>query len=378
MATPTFDTQLLLDGLGQSILIFAQNGKLVYENLASRTMLGTDITLLRSNGWSAATALFKTTETDPDKQLESYRIQTLTSLRPVRFYILHSGERIPCWASAISSEEGEICTMLSFDTPDWDALHELMTKFRTEMKDAIESTSGHIDIIEQLMKNKQIKDVEALAKRIGGFTRLINIHMKRVGRLESLMERLEDIRTGALKESLRHRKRKIALRTFLEDFEESLDEVDLVDPETDAHDHRSRVKIDAPNGVTVSASPAYLTRILHDLLRNAIMYSMKATPITIQARVVGMNAQIDVKDEGYGIREKEYERVFEAFQRARQPQIISEYGYGLNLYVCKHEVEAMNGRIWFTSEENIGTTFSIMLPLWQEETASSDSSSDSK
>ncbi|PJF28793.1 MAG: hypothetical protein CUN52_11655 [Phototrophicales bacterium] len=374
MATPTFDTQLLLDGLGQGILIFAQNGKLIYENLAVRTLLGTDIAMLRSNGWSAATTLFKTAEPDPDKQLESYRIQTLTSLRPVRFHILLSGERIPCWASAISSEEGEICTMLSFDTPDWDALHELMTKFRTEMRDAVESTSGHIEIIEQLMKNKQIKDVETLAKRISGFTRLIQIHMKRVGRLESLMERLEDIRTGALKEALRGRKKKIALRTFLEDFEESLDEVDLVDPETDAHDHRSRVRIDVPSGVNIDAAPNYLTRILHDLLRNAIMYSMKATPITIQARVVGTNAQIDIRDEGYGIREKEYDRVFEAFQRARQPQIISEYGYGLNLYICKHEVEAMNGRIWFTSEENIGTTFSIMLPLWQENNASSSDS----
>jgi two-component system sensor histidine kinase SenX3 len=377
MATTTFDMQLLLDGLGQSILIFGQNGKLVYENLASRTLIGTDITLLRANGWSAATALFKTADTDPDKHLEFYRIQALTSLRPVRFSILRSGERIPAWASAVSAINGEICTMLSFDTPDWDALQELMGKFRSEMKDAIESTSGHVEIIEQLMKNKQIKDVETMAKRLGGFTRLISIHMNRVNRLETLMERLENIRTGRVKESIRQRKRKIALKTFFEDFEESLDETVLIDPETDAHDHRSRLTLDVPSGVSVLASSTYLTRILQDLLRNAIMYSMKATPIRITVRVVGSNAQIDVKDEGYGIREKENERVFEAFQRARQPQIISEYGYGLNLYLCKHEVEAMNGRMWFTSEENVGTTFSMMLPLWKEDNSSSPSSSDS-
>lgn len=373
MATPTFDSQILLDGLGQGILIFAQNGKLVYDNLASRTLLGTDINMLRSNGWNAATTLFKSAESDPDKQVESHRIQALTTLRPVHFYILRSGERIPCWVSAISAQNGEICTMLSFETSDWDALSELVTKFRLEMKDAIETTAGHIDIIEQLMKNKQIKDMETLAKRISSFTRLISIHMDRVGRFESLMERLEDIRTGKLKTIMRDRKRKIALRTFFEDFEESLDEMDLVDPETDAHDHRTRVKTDVPSGVAVLASSTYLTRILHDLLRNAIMYSMKATPIRISVRVVGNNAQIDVKDEGYGIREKENERVFEAFQRARQPQIISEYGYGLNLYLCKHEVEAMNGRMWFTSEENIGTTFSMMLPLWKEDSSNSES-----
>jgi len=78
--------------------------------------------------------------------------------------------------------------------------------------------------------------------------------------------------------------------------------------------------------------------------------------------------QISIKDEGYGVREKERERVFAPFQRARQPQIISEFGYGLALYLCKHEVEAMNGKLWFDSEEKVGSTFSVKLPAWREDT----------
>lgn len=377
MATTTFDMQVILDGLGQGILIFGGDGRLMYENLAARTMLGTDISLIRANGWSAAVSLLNTQQTDPDKQVEAYRNQALTSSRPVRFHILRAGERVPCWASAITAQNGEICTMFTLDSSDWSVVQELMTKFRTEMKEAIESTTGHIEIIEQLLVNKQIKDVETMAKRISGFTKLVGIHMNRVGRFEMLMERLEHIRTGKVKDMARQRRRKIVLQTFFEDFTESLDEVDLVDPETDAHDHRTRVKLDVPAGVAVLASGTYLTRVLHDILRNAIMYSMKATPIVISVRVVGQNAQIDIRDEGYGIREKENERVFEAFQRARQPQVISEHGYGLNLYLCKYEVEAMNGRIWFTSEENVGTTFSLMLPLWKEEANTPVSSSDS-
>ena len=45
-------------------------------------------------------------------------------------------------------------------------------------------------------------------------------------------------------------------------------------------------------------------------------------------------------DQGYGIRAKEADRVFAPFQRARQPQIIGEFGYGLSLYLAKAEVEA--------------------------------------
>jgi signal transduction histidine kinase len=79
-----------------------------------------------------------------------------------------------------------------------------------------------------------------------------------------------------------------------------------------------------------------------------------------------MAVQIDVIDQGYGIRAKEADRVFAPFQRARQPQIIGEFGYGLSLYLAKAEVEAMGGRIWYESEEGVGSTFSVKLPTWKE------------
>ena len=38
------------------------------------------------------------------------------------------------------------------------------------------------------------------------------------------------------------------------------------------------------------------------------------------------------------------------------------------------EIEAMNGRLWFKSDEGVGTTFSFTLPLWREEVADSSPS----
>ena len=127
----------------------------------------------------------------------------------------------------------------------------------------------------------------------------------------------------------------------------------------------------------VYASPGRVADVLQDLLRNAIMYSMKASPIMILAQTSGQNqsVQIDVVDEGYGIRAKEFDRVFSLFERARQPQIMGEFGYGLSLFLCKHEVEAMNGKIWFESEEGVGTTFSFKLPVWRDDSSLSDTSS---
>ncbi|MEL6525616.1 MAG: HAMP domain-containing sensor histidine kinase, partial [Chloroflexota bacterium] len=204
---------------------------------------------------------------------------------------------------------------------------------------------------------------------------LVEIHMSRAGRLISMLDRLQDIRTGKVKETIRESRKKIDLEDFIEDFVESLDEISLLDPESETHDYRSRVKTSIRDGLYINASSPYLNSALREILRNAIMYSLIGTPVTIVILPKADNVQIDIIDEGYGIRAKENDRIFDPFSRARQPQIISEFGYGLALYLAKTEIEAMNGRLWFTSKEGVGTTFSIQLPAWKDAGSSSSSTS---
>lgn len=376
-AETKLDINAVLDGLGQGVLIFSSDGRLLHDNLAARTLLGKDFNTIRENGWEAASALFNARQSEPDLMVEQIRERALQEPQPLRFHIYLAGEYVPCWMSAIQSDGGSVQTMVTLDTPDWSAVTAMIDRFRDEMGDAIDSTQGHIELIERTMEQQKSKgDVDALVKRVRGFTRLISIHMHRVGRLNTMLERLEDIRTGKTREVVRQRRRKIDLEDFFEDFAEELDEIMLVDPETESRDHRSRLKVNVEDGLAVSAARGHLTTILQDLLRNAIMYSMKATPVTVTAQRKGTHVQIDMTDEGYGVRDKERERIFTAFQRARQPQIISEFGYGLSLYLCKQEIEAMNGRIWFESKEGIGSTFSFMLPVWQDAPAPDAESSE--
>lgn len=379
-----FDKQLnyqsVLDGLGQGVLIFDSEDRLVMDNLAARTLLATDLKLIRANGWTAAATLFNTRADSGDETADSARKKALESARPVRFHIQRSGEYIPCWAATVHGMGGEVFTMVTIEAPDWTAMGELLDKFRDEVETAATATQGHTTLITQSLKaTKPGETVEQLSRRISGFVQLIAMHSHRIERLMDLMKRLETVRTGTLAEEIRAERKKIVLADFIEDFVESLDEIDLIDPETETQDYRARITTSVPDGLVISASPARLTSILHDLLRNAIMYSMKATPIIIMAQTAAQtqSVQIDVIDEGYGIRAKEFERVFAQFQRARQPQIIGEFGYGLSLYLCKHEVEAMNGKIWFQSEEGVGTTFSFKLPAWRDDSAPASSSSSS-
>lgn len=362
------DLQAVLDGLGHGVLIFSSDGKLRYDNLAARTMLGTDLNILREQGWSAAGALFNTRQTNPDITIDSIRAQALKSDRPVHFYTYRSGAYLPCYAAAIQGDNGDVATMITLEASDWSALTGELERFQHEIREAIDATRGHVDLIEQSMRvMKPNESVENLKRRISGFTRLIAIHMHRVGRFMEMLDRLQDIRTGSVRDKLRQGRRRVVLDSYFEDFLEELDEIALLDPETDVTDPRGRVKTVIPGKLVVEVPPLYLTRILRDILRNAIMYSMKATPVTIRAQAKNNLIQLDVVDEGYGIRTKESSRVFEPFQRARQPQIMGEFGYGLSLYLCKSEVEAMNGKLWFTSEEGVGTTISLTLPAWNED-----------
>lgn len=364
-------SQAVLDGLGQGVLIFDAANRLVMENQAARTILGSDLKLLRAEGWKAAAMLFNTRLADPDKNLDAIRAAALTSERPVRFQTFRSGEYVPCWAAAVNGPGGEVYTMITIDVPDWTALTELVEKYLDEVRDATDSTAGHAKLIMQsLRRPKPNESVEQLGRRISGFARIIDIHMTRLGTLTNLVERLEKVRTQSIRNDVRRDRKRINLAGYVEDFLEELDEHALSDPESEVQDFRRRLQVTIPEELVVYASPAHLSVILRDILRNAIMYSLKATPIYIVARERDQMVQIDVIDEGYGIRGSEADRVFTPFVRSRQPQIMGEFGYGLSLYLCKHEVEAMNGRIWFESEEGLGTTFSIKLAAWQTESDS--------
>jgi signal transduction histidine kinase len=258
--------------------------------------------------------------------------------------------------------------MIIIDRPDWTALTELMSTFRNEAGLAISSTAGHADLIKQLLDTApKGASVEQLSKRVSGFANIIATHMFRLQVLMDLLQRLEMIRAGSLVNEVRKHRQKIALNDFVEDFLEELYDQTLLDP-AETEDLHDRLKVQIPGSLTVAAAPAYLKSILRDLLRNAVLYSPPGTPIKIKATRTqqGSAVQIDVIDQGYGIRAKEADRVFAPFQRARQPQIIAEFGYGLSLSLAKAEIEAMGGRIWYESEEGVGSTFSIKFPAWRD------------
>lgn len=265
---------------------------------------------------------------------------------------------------SISSDEPPL-TLLTLEQQDWSAVSELVGRYMDEVREALVTTQGHNELIERSVREYTGKEpAERLIRRVAGFSHVIRLNAHRLSALTALITRYQAVRTGAIRGAITDRRRRFNLHDFIEDWLEGLTEVPLLDPDTNVGDFRQRIETVVPLKLEVFASPLHLAAVVSDLLRNAIMYSMRGTPVRLIAYGVrDTTAHIEVIDEGYGIRKTDFDRVFQPFTRGRQPQVMGEFGYGLSLYLCKHEVEAMGGRLWFTSEEGVGSTFTVKLPL---------------
>ena len=102
-------------------------------------------------------------------------------------------------------------------------------------------------------------------------------------------------------------------------------------------------------------------QIIINLIDNAIKYTPTGGIITIGIKNKESEVLVYVKDTGIGIPENEKHKIFEKFYRTTISSSISQ-GIGLGLVITKYLVEGQGGKIWFESQENVGTTFYFTLP----------------
>jgi signal transduction histidine kinase len=129
-----------------------------------------------------------------------------------------------------------------------------------------------------------------------------------------------------------------------------------------ALDPAREVTVDVPAvPLVVRADPARLDQILDNLLKNAVAYSPRETPIEISTSAEAEHALIRVRDHGAGIDPAERERIFERF--ARGVAVASQPGMGIGLYVSRAIATRMGGRLFIEESSNQGAVFAVEIPL---------------
>jgi signal transduction histidine kinase len=111
----------------------------------------------------------------------------------------------------------------------------------------------------------------------------------------------------------------------------------------------------------VHADPARLDQILDNLLKNAVAYSPRDTPIEISTSGEAEHALIRVRDHGAGIDPADRDRIFERF--ARGAAVASQPGMGIGLYVSRAIATRMGARLFIEESSSQGTVFAVEVPL---------------
>jgi len=131
------------------------------------------------------------------------------------------------------------------------------------------------------------------------------------------------------------------------------------------------INIDETIKYNYLSDPTRLLQVLNNLISNSIKFteqgfiqvSIKQLPQALQNHDNWHDIIIEIKDSGIGIPENKTDTLFTPFVQAEQDTTRKFGGTGLGLSICKEIIDAMAGTISVSSIINVGTLFTISIPL---------------
>lgn len=113
---------------------------------------------------------------------------------------------------------------------------------------------------------------------------------------------------------------------------------------------------------TLYGVPQVLYSIIYNLCDNAIKYNRPNGTVEVSVQKCDRSVVLTVRDTGIGIPQEYQERIFERFYRVDKSHSREIGGTGLGLSIVKHGVMIHNATITVESEQNAGTTFTVIFP----------------
>lgn len=106
-----------------------------------------------------------------------------------------------------------------------------------------------------------------------------------------------------------------------------------------------------------------LKRVFSNILSNSIKYSQPNSTVEVSFVQAGDAYLINFTDHGIGVPVAEQTKIFSGYYRAKNAMQSGATGTGLGLYFAQKIVELHGGKLWIKSEENMGTTVFVQLPI---------------
>lgn len=117
-------------------------------------------------------------------------------------------------------------------------------------------------------------------------------------------------------------------------------------------------------GSKARVDPQRFREILDNLISNAVKYSNTSSKVHIFLNLVDDQIHFQVKDQGPGLTEGDFGKLFKKFQKLSAKPTAGERSTGLGLSIAKRMTDDMGGRIWAENNADGGASFFLEFPLF--------------
>jgi two-component system sensor histidine kinase SenX3 len=248
--------------------------------------------------------------------------------------------------NVIPLSQGELVLVMLRDESEAQRVHEVRRDFVANISHELKTPIGALSLLsEAVMEAKD--DSESVTK----FASRMQIEAKR---LTDLVQ--EIIQLSRVQDSDPLHEAEVLLASDL--IKEALDQC-----RTTADARKISLFFQESKDTYIQGDHDQMTMAVNNLIENAINYSPAGTKVSVSTSAENGIISIAVSDQGIGIPEAEVERIFERFYRVDPARSRETGGTGLGLSIVKHVVTKHGGEISVWSSENVGSTFTIRLPI---------------
>jgi two-component system phosphate regulon sensor histidine kinase PhoR len=228
-------------------------------------------------------------------------------------------------------------------------ISEIKTDFINNMTHEFKTPIATINLALDAIKNPKIIEDKEKVQR---YVKMIRDENKRMHAQVENVLRISKLEKNQLDVS----KEPIDIHDVIE---EAATHVDLL-----VNDKGGYIKLHLKAAVSeVLGNEFHITNVLVNMLDNAIKYSNGSPKIDVFTENIGKMVIFKIKDQGMGMSKHVQKNVFKKFFREEKGNIHNIKGHGLGLSYVKKIIEMHQGEVTVESEKNVGSIFTVQLPL---------------
>ena len=316
----------------EALVLLDSTGRILSINPVARTLFGAGITCIGED--------FLTIDRKQNMRLA---LQTTREQGSADFRARENGREYQFDLSRIDSDGNHHgMVILAFDITEQVNAEKNRQEFTANVSHELKTPLQSIIGSAELMENGIVKAEDA--------PRFVGRIRKEASRLVTLIDDI--IRLSQLDDGTDMPHEEVSLKVLSEEVCETL---------ADAAKLKGvSLEIIGEDGV-VNGVRRLLYEVVYNLCDNAIKYNQPGGRVKVTVAQKSGEVLLSVQDTGIGISPEHQEKVFERFYRVDKSHSRQSGGTGLGLSIVKHAVQYHHGRIILESEQNKGTTVSVIL-----------------